>query len=242
MTALMRAELLKLRTTRTFAVLVAEALATTLLVVGLNAASQKTGHDHDLRNLFAADAAGWFALVLGAVVTTGEWRHRTIAGTFLAAPDRARVLAAKVAVCAGAGVALSFVGTVASMVLGSVIQSRRGLPTPDVGMLADILWRNLVNAGLYGAIGVAVGVLVRSQPATIAGLLIAALMLEPALLTTVPDAGRFGPLVGAPSGIAALHSDQYTVLALVPALLVMLAWTAAALGGATLRLRRGDLA
>ena len=240
MTALLRAELLKLRTTRTYAVFVAEALAATLLVVGLNAASQKPGHGHDLRNLFAADAAGWFALLLGAVVTTGEWRHRTIAGTFLAAPDRARVLAAKVAVSAAAGIALSFVGTVGSTALGAAILSHRGLHTPDVGMLADILWRNLVIAGLYGAIGVAVGALVRSQPATIAGLLIAALMLEPALLTTVPEAGRFGPLVGAPSGIAALHT-QYTVLLVVPALLVMLAWTAAALGAAALRLRRGDL-
>ena len=239
MTALLRAELLKLRTTRTFAVLVAEALATTLLLVGLNAASQKVGHDHDLRRILAADAAGWLALLLAAVVTTGEWRHRTIAGTFLAAPDRTRVLAAKVCVCAGAGVALSFVGTVAAIGLGTAILSRRGLHTPDVGILADILWRNLVIAGLYGAIGVAVGALVRSQPATIAGLLIAALMVEPALLATVPEAGRFGPLVGAPSGIAAVHSAQ--VLLLVPALLVMLAWTAAALAGAALRLRRGDL-
>jgi hypothetical protein len=126
------------------------------------------------------------------------------------------------------------------MALGSAILSRRGLPTPDVGMLADVLWRNLVNAGLYGAVGVAVGALARNQSATLAGLLITALVLEPALLATVPAVGRFGPLVGAPSGIAALHA-QYSMLPIVAALLVMLAWTAVSLAAAALRLQRGDL-
>ena len=40
--------------------------------------------------------SGLFILLLGVIGMTGEWRHRTIASTVLAAPGRALLLAAKV--------------------------------------------------------------------------------------------------------------------------------------------------
>jgi hypothetical protein len=92
MTALLRAELLKLRTTRTFAAIAGAASALSLLLIVVAAGF---GHGNDPHGLFANTGIVFFIVLLGAVATTGEWRHRTITSTVLAAPDRVRLLAAK---------------------------------------------------------------------------------------------------------------------------------------------------
>ena len=99
---------------------------------------------------------------------TGEWRHRTITGTVLAAPDRLRLLAAKAISYAVAGVVLSLLVTVATMLVGTLILAGRGEATLGAGGLADVLWRNLAVAALLGPLGVAFGALsaTRSSPSS----------------------------------------------------------------------------
>ena len=46
-------------------------------------------------DIFANDFSSAFILILAVIGITGEWRHRTITGALLAAPDRLRFLAAK---------------------------------------------------------------------------------------------------------------------------------------------------
>ena len=93
MIALLQAELLKLRTTRTFAVIVGTAA---LLSMGLVAIAASMSVHDDAHSLFTNSSVTYFIVLLGAIGMTGEWRHRTITGTVLAAPDRVRMLAAKV--------------------------------------------------------------------------------------------------------------------------------------------------
>jgi len=239
MTALLRAELLKLRTTRTFAALAGAALALSLLAVTLAASTQNYAqHPGDLQTLFTSDLTGAFILLLGAIGMTGEWRHRTITGSILAAPDRVRLLAAKTLAYALAGVVLSLGVTVAIMLTGTLILDGREQPTLDLAGLADLLWRNLAVAALLGALGVAVGALLRNQVATVVGLLIVGLALEPALFAEFPDVGRFGPLFGAPAGI--LGGDG-ALLAPGLAALVSIAWASATFASAAALLRRRDL-
>ena len=88
MTALLRAELVKLRTTRTFVALVGTALALSLLVVGLTTALSDNLTEEDVRDLFTADFSSLFISLLGVMGMAGEWRHKTITSTVLAAPDR----------------------------------------------------------------------------------------------------------------------------------------------------------
>ena len=169
MRPLLRAELLKLRTTRTFVTLVSATLALSLLVVGLTAILDDNFTEQDVRELFTADFSSLFILLLGVTGMAGEWRHRTITSSVLAAPDRLRLLAAKLISYAVAGTVLSLIVTVALMALGTVILSIRGETTLGLADLADVLWRNLVVAALLGAFGVCVGGLVRNQIVAIVG-------------------------------------------------------------------------
>jgi hypothetical protein len=242
MSAALRAELLKLRTTRTFGALVGASVALSLLVVVLTAVLGSDFSEHDVRNLFTADFSGLFILLLGVIGMAGEWRHRTITGTVLAVPDRWRLLSAKVLSYAVAGAVLSLIVTVTVMAIGTVILSARGETTAGVADLADVLWRNLVTAGLAGAVGVCIGGLLRNQVIAIVGLLVFSFAVEPTLLALAPDVGRFGPLVGAPNAITGggAVADEDTLAAGI-AVLVMLGWVGLGFGATGILLRRRDL-
>jgi ABC-2 type transport system permease protein len=243
MSVLLEAELLKLRTTRTFAALVGAALALSLLVVGLTSALSDTLTRSDVNSLFAADFTGLFILLLGIMGMAGEWRHRTITGTVLAAPWRLRLLGAKVLSYAAAGALLSLIVTLTIMLVGTVILSIRGEVTPDAAKLVDILWRNLVVAALLGALGVGIGGLIRNQVVAIVGTLAVSFVLEPTLFALVPEVARFAPTQGAPSGIVQVDALGGTIdrLSAGVAVLVMLGWIALFFAAAGARLRRFDL-
>lgn len=242
MSALLRAELIKLRTTRTFAALVGSALALSLLVVVLTAVLTSDFTEDDVSELFTFDFTSLFILLLGVMGMAGEWRHRTITGTILAAPDRLQLTAAKMLAYAVAGVVLSLVVTVSIMAVGSAVLSSRGETTIGVVDLADVLWRNLLVAALLGAFGVALGGLVRNQVVAIIGVFIFSFALEPAVIGLAADVGKFGPMVGAPNGIIAINPiDDSTLLSPGVAALVMLAWVALGFVATATLLRRRDL-
>lgn len=243
MRALLEAELVKLRTTRTFLALVVTAVLLSLLVAILFASLSEPTADSVIEDVFASDFSALFILVLGVIGVAGEWRHRTITSSLLAAPDRLRFLVAKTIAYAVAGAALSLLITIAVAVAGFAILSARDLPTPELSDLADFIWRNLAIAALLGAFGVGVGVLVRNQPVAIVGILVVSFFIEPALLGLVPEVGRFGPLVGAPSGIQGtdLGFDEAELLAPAVGVLVMLGWVALTVGLGALLLRSRDL-
>ncbi len=245
MSALLRAEMLKLRTTRTFVALAGVALALSLLVVVLGGLLADDFTRFEARDLFVADFTALFIMLLGVIGMAGEWRHRTITGTVLAAPARWRLLAAKTLSYAAAGALLSLVVTLTIMAVGTAILSARGFETPRVGDLADVLWRNLAVAALVGALGVGVGGLVRSQVVAIVAVLVVGFVVEPALFGLVPDVGRFGPTQGAPAAVVDIsplgESGDDELLAPGLGVLVMLGWIALFFAAAGVRLRRGDL-
>jgi hypothetical protein len=243
MSALLGAELMKLRTTRTFVALAGAALALSLGVVVLTALLTESFTERAVRDLFTADFTGLFILLLGVVGMAGEWRHRTITSTVLAAPNRLRLLAAKTLSYALAGTLLSFIVTVTIMLVGTLILSSRGEPTIGIAELADVLWRNLLLAALFGALGVSLGALVRNQTVAVVGVLIFAFVLEPAIVALASDVGRFGPTVGAPNGV--LETDPFEddsgLLAPAVAALVLLGWVTLAFSAAAAVLRQRDL-
>ena len=237
MIALLQAELLKLRTTRTFAAIVGTAAALSVVLVALGAILEE---ETDPQLLFSNNSITYIIVLLGAIGMTGKWRHRTITGSVLAAPNRLRLLAAKTLSYSLAGVVLSLLVTVATMLVGTLILSAQGEATLGPGGLADVLWRNLAVAAVLGPLGVCFGALVRNQIVTVVGLIAMAAVLEPAVSQVAPNVGRFGPMAGAPGGILG-GANADGLLAPGLALAVLVAWALAAFTAAAWRLRGRDL-
>jgi ABC-2 type transport system permease protein len=245
-TDLLRAEMLKLRTTRTFIALTIVAVATSLLIVSLVSALSEPTQDSVLTDVFTTDTSPLFIVVLAIVGITGEWRHRTITSSLLAAPDRLRFLLAKTIAFAAAGALLSLLISISISIVGIAILSGRDLPTPELGELVVQILRNAEGAALVGAFGVAIGSLVRNQPTAIVGVLVFLFVIESSIVALVPDIGRFTPFTGLGAGIQGIPAEDagnadMHVLAPGLAALGLLGWIALAFVPGVTLLRRRDL-
>jgi ABC-2 type transport system permease protein len=167
MTALVRAELLKLRTLRSTAYAAAGLLLITLLTAGLamgDAGSKGFSTPGELRETILAIgyAAVFFLAVLGANSAAGEYRHRTISQRFLTSPARRRVLAAKLVTYALVGLVVAVVVTAIGAPLGEAVVSSKGL-TLDLGAAWPRMAGSIaVATALAGMLGVVVGTLTRN--------------------------------------------------------------------------------
>src|SRR3954452_14619642 len=193
MTRLLSAELIKLRTTRTFYALAGVAIGISLLITILSASISEPSKDTVLSDVFQNDTSSLFIMMLAIVGITGEWRHRTITSSLLAAPDRIRFLAAKTLAFAAAGTLLSLAISLSVSIVAFAILGARDLPTPHLGDLLELIARNAGAAALLGAFGVGVGSLVRNQPVAIVGILIAAFVVDPLLGGFAPSVEPFSP-------------------------------------------------
>lgn len=246
MTALLRAELIKLRTTRTFLALTGVAVGTSLLICVLVSLLSEPTQEDVLTDVFAADTSALFIPILAIVGITGEWRHRTITSSLLAAPDRLRFLVAKTLAFAAAGLLLSLLISITIAVVGMIILSSRDLPTPELGELVGQIIRNAEVAALLGAFGLALGSLVRNQPVAIVGVLVLSFAIEPTLIALAPDVARFAPfsaLSGAIQEIPAenIGNEDLNLLSPGVAVLAMLVWIGSAFTAGAVLLKRRDL-
>ncbi len=118
--------------------------------------------------------------MLAVVGISGEWRHRTITSSLLAAPDRVRFLPPRRSPSRSPGCVLSLLIASAVTVVGYAILSSRDLPLPDAGELAarsSAATRSWPRCS--ARFGVGVGALVRNQVVAIVGLLLIAFVVEP---------------------------------------------------------------
>jgi ABC-2 type transport system permease protein len=180
-TRLVSAELFKLRTTRTFYGVVGGALA---LVVGIVilAAATGTWHQGDtpLRDLIGISGfAQVFALVLGILAVTSEFRHGTITPSLLVVPDRVRLTLAKLGASLGTGLVLGLVATGLAAAIAAAIFSARGIGTGVTGsQVTNMIVGGTIATALYAALGVGVGAIVRNQVGAIVGTLVYLFVLE----------------------------------------------------------------
>jgi len=185
MTRLVRVELLKLRTMRVTYGLLAAAVAVTALFSALEAS--RTGRRVPPLSTTAgfgdvttvAGVAIILAAILGVIATSGEFRHTAATLTYLATPDRRRVLGAKAAaaaiVGAGYGLAAGIVSTAVGLIYVAVKGDHVALGTTTlVGHVAGAG----VGAALLAAVGVAIGSLIRAQLAGVIGVFVWCLVIE----------------------------------------------------------------
>jgi ABC-2 type transport system permease protein len=248
MSAQLRSELLKQRTTRTNFLLVLWMVGLVALVVLLHVFSfsvQTLGrHDNQLKVVGLGTSIGaLFASLLGAMSITGEIRHGTIRPTFLATPRRARVIAAKVAASALAGIAVGLLAEALTAGMEAAGLAARGVHIElSGGDYVRLLAGGAVAAALFAAIGVGVGAVVRNQVAAVVGLCVWLLFIEPILLGDVPSAAKFAP--GASAGaITGAIQTQIAANLVAPALGVVLlaAYAAAASAAGSIATTRRDV-
>ncbi len=245
MTRLLSSELLKLRTTRTFYALIGSAVALIVIIAVLGAAlgSFKDTETPGRDLMAVAGLAPLFALVIGVLGVSTEFRHGTITPSLLVEPVRARLIAAKLLAQLIAGLILGLVcyGVCAGLVAG--ILSNRGIAT---GMSTSD-WIGAVIGGavatmLYAALGLGVGALLRNQVGAIVVVLAWVFVIEN-LLGVIPGFGdgikKYG-LSGVGSSLArtAGHSTRIGQL---PAGLLLLGYALVLVIAGTIVVRQRDV-
>jgi ABC-2 type transport system permease protein len=157
MTRLIRAEALRLATTRTYWLLAAGAIALIAGGVAATAAATSfTGGISPARQVLAiAGLAQTVALIAGTLSVTGEFRHQTITPAVLITPRRTPLLAAKLITLAAAGLAYGLAATGTATAITVPLLAARHIPAAvsAAGTAATIAGGAIATA-LSAALGV----------------------------------------------------------------------------------------
>ncbi len=237
MIAQTKAELLKIRTTRTTIGIVLGMVALVLLfslLSGLLTKAPSLTSTEDQRGLLSVGSlAGVFSALAGVMLVTSEYRHGTIRPTFLFNPRRSRVIGAKLAAGLLAGLTFGIVGEGLGFAIGYACLAGRGITyvlNADQTMLLAL--GTLAGVALWGALGVGLGTIARNQVGAIIGLLAWGFVAENLLFAFVPSVGRFAP-AHASDALIGLTTNHLLPAAAGGA--ILLAWTIAfALAGTAL--------
>ena len=187
MTALIRSELLKVRTTRGWwaylIVLVGLVGIGTAAEVGSRSLAERSGLDFQLALIDLVGISSLLAIILGITMVTTEFRHGTITPTVLATPSRERVLVGKAV--AGVLIALLFavLAFVVVLVVAAIWTSVDGgqLDLLD-GDVADRAARTTLGVVLWLLLGLAIGSVVHNQVAALVGTLLWLFLVETLLV------------------------------------------------------------
>jgi ABC-2 type transport system permease protein len=247
-TRLVGSELFKLRTTRTFYGVVAGALALVgVIAVGAAAAGTFGPGDRPGGDLLPiASLAQTFALVLGILAVSTEFRHGTITPSLLAVPTRERLIGAKLVAHVLTGLLLGLAAYAMCAAIVSVLLSVRGI---DLGVSGSDVTKIIVGgtlaAALYAALGVGLGALVRNQVGAVVGALGWVFIVEPliAVIPGISDAVQKYGLNGAGNALSATGFVQGSdaVLGQVAGGFLLLAYAAIFVVAGTLVMRRRDV-
>ena len=201
MTQLIRAELLKVRSIRTFWWTVAATLAFVPVSIALAVASAgsngKAGLEttEGFRNvLAAASSGGVLVLIIGIVMVAGEFRFNTVTSTFLVTPDRTRVVSAKLAASAILGVAIGILASALTLVISLPWLSSRHVDLAAHGSdIALVLLGGIGATAIGGPVGVGIGAMLTNQTLAVTATLIWVLLVEQLLAAFSPGVARWFP-------------------------------------------------
>lgn len=242
MSRLVRTELLKQRTTRTFVLgVTATAVLAGLVTVAILAGAGKQGNAplgaDSLAQVIGgpAGALTLISLMLGVLSMAGEYRHATITTTFLAAPRRRGVLVAKLAATSLVGAAIGGLSVAISLAI-----ALPWLATSDVALTVDTevlrVTVGLLGAtALYGALGVSIGALTRNQTVAATVVLVWLLAVEE-LIAGLFARADFIHWLPTAAGRAVVHIGDRGASLPAPAAVVVFAAYVAVLAAAGSRL------
>lgn len=201
---MIRAELLKLTTTKLLWILAGSALAwvalnVVLLVLVVPGAAGTFSIDPLLDEdylgsvIATAGNATAFILVLGIIGMTSEYRHMTITSTFLAQPRRGRVVGAKALTFAVVGAVLGIAAVATSAVLLMLLLIGRDHADVPLARVGTVVLGVMLGMALYAIVGVSLGALIKNQIAATVLALLWVFLAEPLLSFALPAWGKWLP-------------------------------------------------
>jgi ABC-2 type transport system permease protein len=182
-TALVRSELLKVRTVRSWwAYLIVIVLLTGIGAAGEIGSSESANRSTLSFQLGLVDTVGLavlFAIILGITIITNEFRHGTVTPTFLVEPHRERVILSKAiaAVVVAIGFALLSLVVLSAVTITWLTIVDAQLQLGDAEFLTRI-GEQIFSTVLWALLGVAIGTAVHSQVAALVGTLIWIFLVE----------------------------------------------------------------
>jgi ABC-2 type transport system permease protein len=197
------AEIRRLRATRStaVAVLVALAFAAALAVANVLLAGHQDNPplkadalEHVIRA--PAQVLGFVMLLVGVLAAAGEYRHGTVVASLLAQPRRSRWALAKLAAVARLGLVTATACTVLAVAVAVPLLTTQDAPAQQLGTLPLAALSGAVVAVGYGLVGVALGLLLRSQAAALTTALVWQFVVEGALPGVLQSPGMVRYLPG----------------------------------------------
>jgi ABC-type transport system involved in multi-copper enzyme maturation permease subunit len=257
----LRSEWLKLRTVRSWMIMIV-ATAALLIAFGALAASVASGAvtpqgpngqggsgggfgnaGPTAISLAGVTLAQLIAGILGVLFISNEYANGMIRSTFAAVPRRLPVLWAKVIVIAVVLTVVMVIASLAAFLLGQLILG----DGKNTTLAADGVLRAVLGSGLYlagiGVFGVAIGALLRNTAGSIA-VVVAALLIIPGLARLVlPESWDTNVTPYLPSNAGSAFTSvngSATLLSAGAGAAVFVGWLVVLLAGAAVMIRRRD--
>lgn len=243
MIRLVRAELLKLVTTRLLPWLGLLIVALEVLVISLQVSQDslvslaETGRQRDIVSIAAVSAL--VSLILGIVSSAGEYAHGTISHTFLVSPVRERVVAAKLVAAGLAGAALGLFAAAFAWAFAALLLSARSVTLHlGSGEVVRVMLGTIGAAAITGALGVGLGAVARRQTAAIVVALVWLLVGEPLLSIAGIQSYAPGHVI---ASVVEAGEESSELLGFGAGLAVALVYAASLAALGTLAVRRADV-
>lgn len=157
-----------------------------------------------------ANAAGSyvFALIIGILMITSEFKHGTAIATFLISPKRFDVIRAKLIVGTVAGLAIQlFAFFAASGAAFVYLATRENAADPTMSKIWSTFLAALLSGAVLAIVGIGIGSLILSQALAITASLIWLFLIEPILILFASGIGKY-LVSGAVTGMLSLEFNS----------------------------------
>lgn len=175
----------------------------------------------------SAASAEIFALVVGIILITSEYRHFTSRPTFLIEPRRGHVIVAKLLLSAVVGLLYGLCCVAVTVAIAVPWLGAKGV---TIGWTSNDVLSALVGVvlavGIYAILGLGVGVLVRNQIAAVIGSIAYLFILEPliSILPGISGVYRFLPGATTTAIVQVSRNPNITLLTQWQGAVLLTAW------------------